>query len=68
MSPPITRNFAIFLASLTFLVLATPFANQEGWLGWGASLVGAAAALAILGLMVMATVRSVKEWRDGDFD
>jgi hypothetical protein len=57
--PVISQSFAAFLASLTALVLATPFAGRKDWLGWAAS---AVVFLAIGTLLWLIVWRVIDSW------
>lgn len=57
-----TRNFAVFLASLACLVLAAPFADRKDWQGWGASIVVFGALGTMLVLWLRRFIENVVDW------
>lgn len=64
----ISWNFAFFLLLIASIVIATPFAGRQDWLGWTASVLVVAATLAILATYLSAIVRTVKEWWYDELD
>ena len=63
--PPITRNFALFLASLAAILLALPFADRNDWQGWAATLTMIAAATWIVGVHLWFLARMLRDWWRG---
>ncbi|TWT29553.1 hypothetical protein KOR42_55170 [Thalassoglobus neptunius] len=63
--PLITRNFSIFLVSLTAVVLAVPFADRNDWKGWAAFFVVVAAVGWIVGTRFWFVARTLRDWWSG---
>ena len=61
-----TRNYAIFIASLACLVMATPFADRKDWPGWVASGVICGALGTMLVLWSRRFVENVLNWWHDD--
>lgn len=61
-------NMAIFLISVTSIIIAVPFVDRNDWPGWVASFVTVVAALTVVGQRLSMLYRTIKEWRDGEVE
>lgn len=61
-APLVSRNFAIFLFAIAFLVMAAPFADQKGWQGLAASAVVALALVTMLSLWLRQFAENLFDW------
>ena len=65
--PLMTRNYAIFLLSVTAVVLTAPFLERNDWQGWVALIVLIAATGTMAGMWLYRAAQNVLDWWRDDY-